>query len=92
MEVTALLVLISGFPKNERQRVLWNSTVRLSQEYFDSLQKHAVPLHESDLAALAQTSMGLANQARQSYSWGHQWPLSSPEPKGQCELVASNTI
>jgi Plasmid encoded RepA protein len=47
------------FPKDERQRVLWNSTVRLSQEYFDSLQKHAVPLHESDLAALAQTAMGL---------------------------------
>jgi len=47
------------FPKDERQRVIWNSTVRLSQEYFDSLQNHAVPLHESDLAALAQTAMGL---------------------------------
>ena len=30
------------FPKNDRQRVLWNSTVRLSQEYFDDLKKHAV--------------------------------------------------
>jgi hypothetical protein len=55
--------LVSGFnlwfPKDERQRVLWNSTVRLSQEYFDDLQKHAVPLHEVALAALAHTAMGL---------------------------------
>jgi Plasmid encoded RepA protein len=55
--------LVSGFnlwfPKDERQRVLWNSTVRLSQEYFDDLKKHAVPLHEAALAALAHTAMGL---------------------------------
>ena len=37
------------FPKDERQRVLWPSTVRLSNEYFESLQKHAVPLNEADL-------------------------------------------
>jgi hypothetical protein len=47
------------FQKNERQRVLWNPTVRLSQEYFESLKQHAVPLHETDLAALAHTAMGL---------------------------------
>jgi hypothetical protein len=55
--------LVSGFnlwfPKDQRQRVLWNSTVRLSQEYFDDLKKHAVPLHEAALAALAHTAMGL---------------------------------
>jgi hypothetical protein len=45
--------------KDERQRVLWPSTIRLSNEYFESLQKHAVPLNESDLAALAHTAMGL---------------------------------
>lgn len=45
--------------KNERQRVLWPSVIRLSHEYFDSLQKHAVPLNEADLAALAHTAMGL---------------------------------
>jgi hypothetical protein len=45
--------------KDERQRVLWPSTVCLSKEYFESLQKHAVPLNESDLAALAHTAMGL---------------------------------
>jgi Plasmid encoded RepA protein len=45
--------------KDERQRVLWPSTVSLSKEYFESLQKHAVPLNEADLAALAHTAMGL---------------------------------
>jgi hypothetical protein len=45
--------------KNERQRILWPSTIRLSHEYFESLQKHAVPLNEADLAALAHTAMGL---------------------------------
>ena len=46
------------FPKDERQRVLWPSTVRLSTEYFESLQKHAVPLNEADLGALAHYGYG----------------------------------
>jgi hypothetical protein len=45
--------------KDERQRALWPSTVCLSKEYFESLQKHAVPLNEADLAALAHTAMGI---------------------------------
>jgi hypothetical protein len=55
--------VITGFelwlPKDERQRVLWPSSVRLSNEYFESLKHHAVPLNEGDLAALAHTAMGL---------------------------------
>jgi hypothetical protein len=47
------------FPKDERQRVLWPSFVRLSLDYFESLQKHAVPLDKRALAALAHTAMGL---------------------------------
>ena len=47
------------FPKDERQRVLWPSTVRLSHEYFESLRKHAVPLDERALAALAHSAMAL---------------------------------
>jgi len=39
------------FPKNEQQRVLWPSTIRLSQEYFTSPQNHAVPLDELALGA-----------------------------------------
>jgi len=44
---------------DERQRVLWPSTITLSLDYFASLQKHAVPLNESDLAALAHSSLAL---------------------------------
>lgn len=44
---------------DERQRVLWPSTIRLSQDYFISLQEHAVPLNEADLAALAHSAMAL---------------------------------
>lgn len=42
-----------------RQRVLWPSTIRLSLDYFASLQKHAVPLNEADLAALAHSALAL---------------------------------
>jgi len=45
--------------KNERQRVLWPSTIQLSLDYFASLQEHAVPLSEADLAALAHSAMAL---------------------------------
>jgi hypothetical protein len=55
--------VVTGFelwlPKDDRQRVLWPSTVHLSSEYFESLKKHAVPLNEADLGALAHTAMGL---------------------------------
>ena len=45
--------------KDERQRVLWPSTIQLSLDYFASLQEHAVPLNEADLAALAHSAMAL---------------------------------
>jgi Plasmid encoded RepA protein len=52
------------FPKDECQHVLWPSQVRLSHEYFESLRKHAVPLDERALAALAHSAMAL-----NVYSW-----------------------
>jgi hypothetical protein len=45
--------------KDERQRVLWPSTIRLSQDYFTSLLEHAVPILEADLAALAHSAMAI---------------------------------
>jgi hypothetical protein len=55
--------VVTGFElwpeKDERQRVLWPSTIRLSLDYFASLQQHAVPLNEADLAALAHSAMAL---------------------------------
>ncbi len=47
------------FPKQADQRVLWPSTVRLSEEYYQSLGQHAVPLDHRAVAALASSSMAL---------------------------------
>lgn len=47
------------FPKQPDQRVLWPSTVRLSEEYFQSLGRHAVPLDHRAVGALASSSMAL---------------------------------
>jgi len=47
------------FPKDERQRVLWPSTIQLSLDYFTSLQNHAVPLDERAITALSHSAMGL---------------------------------
>ena len=47
------------FPKQADQRVLWPSNVRLSDEFFQSLGRHAVPLDHRAVAALAGSSMAL---------------------------------
>jgi hypothetical protein len=41
------------------QRVLWPVTVRLSTDYFESLARHAVPLDERAVAALAHSATAL---------------------------------
>lgn len=53
------------FPnKDERQRVFWPGRVKLNPTYFESLQRHAVPLHPHALGALSHSAMGL-----DVYSW-----------------------
>ncbi|GAB4019596.1 hypothetical protein GCM10028808_57830 [Spirosoma migulaei] len=52
------------FPKTTNQRVLWPSTVVLSDDYFNSLINHAIPLDERALAALSHNAM-----AMDVYSW-----------------------
>jgi hypothetical protein len=47
------------FPKQPDQRVLWPSTVQLSDMYFQSLGRHAVPLDHRAVAALSSSSMAL---------------------------------
>ena len=47
------------FPKDERQRVLWPSTIELNQKYFENLTRHAVPLDERAIAALSHSAMAL---------------------------------
>jgi len=65
------------FPKDDRQRVLWPSTISLSHEYFQSLVNHAVPLDEAHIAALSHSSLGL-----DIYAWLaqrlHRIPAGKP--------------
>ena len=76
--------VVSGFdlwfPKDEHQRVLWPTRVRLSLDYFESLTRHAVPLDERALAALAHSAMAL-----DVYAWLAQ-RLHRVEP-GKPQLV-----
>ena len=73
------------FPKQADQRVLWPSTVRLSQEYFQSLGQHAVPLDHRAVAALASSSMAL-----DAYVWLaqrlHRVPFAKPQFIGWASL------
>lgn len=66
------------FPKDARQRVLWPSTIELSQRYFESLGKHAVPLDQRAVAALAHSAMAL-----DIYTWLaqrlHRVPVGKPQ-------------
>jgi len=66
------------FPKQPDQRVLWPSTVRLSEEYFQSLGRHAVPLDHRAVAALSSSSMAL-----DTYVWLaqrlHRVPTGRPQ-------------
>ncbi len=47
------------WPKDERQRVMWPTTLRLSDRYFHGLQGHAVPLDHRAVAALKGSSLCL---------------------------------
>ncbi len=47
------------FPKDDKQKVLWNSKICLSDDYFNSLMKHAIPLDERAIGALAHSAMAI---------------------------------
>lgn len=74
--------VVSGFnlwfPKDERQRVLWPSFVRLSGDYFESLRAHAVPLDERAIGALSHSAMAL-----DVYAWLAQRLHRIPKPHRQ---------
>lgn len=44
---------------DERQRVLWDSSIELSKDYFESLMKHAIPLDKRAIGALSHNAMAL---------------------------------
>jgi Plasmid encoded RepA protein len=47
------------FPKDEKNKVMWTSKILLSEDYFNSLSNHAIPLDERALAALSHNAMAL---------------------------------
>ncbi|MBL7816568.1 MAG: replication initiator protein A [Saprospiraceae bacterium] len=47
------------FPKDEKNKVMWTSKIVLSEDYFNSLTNHAIPLDERALAALSHNAMAL---------------------------------
>lgn len=47
------------FEKDDNQRILWPSELKLSLDYFESLNRFAVPLDERALAALAHSAVAL---------------------------------
>lgn len=61
--VTIKSTVIDGFelwtPKNDKQRVLWPTTVQFSPRYFESLMQHAVPLNEAAVSRIAHSAMAL---------------------------------
>jgi len=66
------------YPTESRQRMLWTSTVRLSAEYFASLERHAVPLDRRAVGALAGSALAL-----DVYTWLaqrlHRVPPATPQ-------------
>ena len=63
--------------KNPKQRSFWTNTVHLTDEYFQSLIHHAVPLDQRAVAALAHSAMAL-----DIYAWLAQrlWRISANGP------------
>lgn len=53
-----------SFQKNDQQRVLWDSCIQLSQDYFESLINHAVPMDERALINLSHSAL-----AMDIYAW-----------------------
>ncbi|MGH9623460.1 MAG: replication protein RepA [Bryobacteraceae bacterium] len=47
------------YPRDERQKTLWPSYVRLSDEYFNTLKNHAVPLDHRAVASLQHNALAL---------------------------------
>ncbi len=66
------------FPKDDRQRVLWPTTVQFSHEYFVDLVEHAVPLNETAVAMIKDSAMAL-----DIYTWLaqrlHRVPVNRPQ-------------
>ncbi len=66
------------FPRVDGHRVLWPSAVQLSADYFDSLTRHAVPLHEIALAALSGNAPAAVQAASRTLRAATRCPKGHP--------------
>lgn len=66
------------FEKNDNQRILWPSTLKLSLDYFESLTCFAVPLDERAIAALAHSAIALDAYCRLAQRL-HRIPTGKPQ-------------
>lgn len=58
------------FPKDARQRMLWSSSVQLSEQFFESVRQHALPLDMRALRTLKHSALAL-----DLYTWlAHRLP------------------
>ena len=58
------------FPTDHRQRMLWPSEVTLSQDFFETLQQHALPIDPRSIRALQNSARAL-----DTYTWlAHRLP------------------
>ena len=58
------------FPKDQKQKALWSSSVELSDDFFQSLKAHALPLNSSHIHALQNNARAL-----DAYAWlSHRLP------------------
>ncbi len=65
-------------PRDARHRILWPSTIRLSDDYFASIQSHAIPLARPAIRALAHSALAL-----DAYCWLAQRLHRVPAGKSQ---------
>jgi Plasmid encoded RepA protein len=47
------------FSKDDKQAFVWDTSVELSKDYFESLMKHAIPLDKRAIGALSHNAMAL---------------------------------
>ena len=73
------------FSKDDTQRVLWPSTLKLSLDYYDSLTRFAVPLDERAVSALAHSAVAL-----DIYCWLAQ--RLHQVPPGRAQLVPWDSL
>lgn len=66
------------YPDDPEQKMLWPSTVKLGMEFFESLERHAVPLDHRAVRAIAHSSFAL-----DTYTWLaqrlHRVPVGKPQ-------------